>query len=1403
MDDKFFKSKFDWKAYVAKYGDLQKANADTEEKVWTHAQLYGHKENRDIFNGDKKLLQDFQHFCVTGDVKSIPDKYKSLNNPKIIKMNENKKIYTTLTGGFGNQMFMIFNIIALSKQYNKEFELYYDESYIKNYYTAKNVLRESASAFKIFKNLTFKKNNNIDEYLDFQESGFKYDNIQLENNENYSIKGFFQSYKYFWEYKEEIKKYLFIDYEKIELIKNLYNSYNKKILSIHIRLTDYETSNNYHFISSIEYYKQALSHYNLNDYQIILFSDDIEKAKNKLAPLNLHYISADELYTGVEDQFYMLCLSNVRVCASSSFSLMSCYINEMYNFVNDTEYNFSSKWFGYNGPEYDIYDVIPINNPKYKIINNDNKTYGVFLIATGNYIQYLDTLIHNIKDNLLPHNKKIIFVTTDDISYLDKFNNLLDNNFHIISNYQQCRGFPADTMYRFEYFLNFKELNFDFGEIKNIQDVDYVLFLNLNLKIQYKIYDLPHNNKELFFCKHPGNVFNNMFDDSIEKRKEVSCYINIENIDKENKIYICGGFNGGQTKSYLKMCEKLKENTIRDDKNELVAIWHDESQINWYRTQINRSEYCVLDYLYCCPENYNNKTYIDIINKNHKKIRLSNNMTIDFTTDLNTDLLRMLYLMYNYNQDISLPILNMKYNFSSRNGLLKNFFRFDQLSQGMDKNAIQYNTETYNLILDSGFIKKFIEGLNLNVNDSNDSNFIEKYKEYNILHISKKFEKYRYNVYNYCKNNCDTKFLLVFHDKKYIDDEIWKNLNNIEKYNFNNDEEKLLLTSKNINHVFYDLNDVFILLFISKFSNKNVNNLRWIYNFKNNNQELAFMKENFNIETIDCDLKPGFSFIIRAKNETLNVDYCLKSIEPILTLFPSSEIIFVDNNSSDGTFEKANSILSKYNNTLVLKYNVDIPPCGEKHKEVVKDNPHLSLGTFYKWCYSFSSKNIVIKWDCDFLCNLQNLIQLIHTYNLNNNIDDISCWFSGKQIFIKDDIVIIDTKSYYLYNEPRVQSKLNGFEYEDSKDLKWETPYTDYLIKNEKNNKSYHYGFPTSYYIVRYLESINKNINYNNKNIYEYFDDLYESQDKDIILEKIKKNNDLYLHVNDFYKEKEESPIFYEMKNVDYLMKKLNNLKKIDKRDITIHKLLNEVNNNNYDKNILCESNYLKMKMNLIIKKPKICLLVLVCDKYEERMKKIQEYLKVFNYDYLLIKADDNINNPILENNILTVNCEECYENLPKKMILAYKYLFENTDYDYFLKIDDDTQINEKILQKYIDNNFYHLDYLGGIAGGGVELDWHFGKCKNKELNSKPYWNGYNGDWCGGGFGYILSKYAISLLLKEDNFKYIYDEIYEDKAIGDILRKEKILPSFEYLPDLKISKKLGMEGDDYIFICNH
>ena len=67
-----------------------------------------------------------------------------------------------------------------------------------------------------------------------EQTEFHYDQIQLDQKKDYIISGYFQSYKYFYENLDEIKKILFNNCsEKYEECKNYFKSIikeNKKII---------------------------------------------------------------------------------------------------------------------------------------------------------------------------------------------------------------------------------------------------------------------------------------------------------------------------------------------------------------------------------------------------------------------------------------------------------------------------------------------------------------------------------------------------------------------------------------------------------------------------------------------------------------------------------------------------------------------------------------------------------------------------------------------------------------------------------------------------------------------------------------------------------------------------------------------------------------------------------------------------------------------------------------------------------------------------------------------------------------------------------------------------------------------------------------------------------------------
>ena len=182
-----------------------------------------------------------------------------------------------------------------------------------------------------------------------------------------------------------------------------------------------------------------------------------------------------------------------------------------------------------------------------------------------------------------------------------------------------------------------------------------------------------------------------------------------------------------------------------------------------------------------------------------------------------------------------------------------------------------------------------------------------------------------------------------------------------------------------------------------------------------------------------------------------------------------------------------------------------------------------------------------------------------------------------------------------------------------------------------------------------------------------------------------------------------------------------------------------------------------------------ILYLILASDKelYSERYNKLLAYLKNFKEDYLILLG--NHNKIEKKNNILYVDIEDHYENIPKKIITALEWIYKNTWYTHIYKVDDDffkVNINTNI-------ELLNLDYYGNYIINNMDRTYHFDKCHDKELNTIEYENKFFYKYAAGGYGYILSRKSIYILIQ--NKSYIFNEIYEDKAIGDVLYKNNII----------------------------
>jgi hypothetical protein len=184
-----------------------------------------------------------------------------------------------------------------------------------------------------------------------------------------------------------------------------------------------------------------------------------------------------------------------------------------------------------------------------------------------------------------------------------------------------------------------------------------------------------------------------------------------------------------------------------------------------------------------------------------------------------------------------------------------------------------------------------------------------------------------------------------------------------------------------------------------------------------------------------------------------------------------------------------------------------------------------------------------------------------------------------------------------------------------------------------------------------------------------------------------------------------------------------------------------------------------------------ILYIFISCQKrFPESYERIIKMMLPFNNDYLIVKGGSDKNYYNENSHILELDCNDFYEGLPEKVLKTYKFIYNNkifNKYNFICKLDDDM-----ILHKIFDNDILS-DYCGIIQKTTGNRNWHIGKCsKESKFNTKPY-DGIYVPWCKGGYGYILSRFAIENLI--NNTEY-FDEIYEDVYIAKILYERIIFP---------------------------
>ena len=196
------------------------------------------------------------------------------------------------------------------------------------------------------------------------------------------------------------------------------------------------------------------------------------------------------------------------------------------------------------------------------------KTIGLLLISTGAYDQFLQPLIESVDTHFFPDDDVIIYLFGDKNYYKFK----LPSRISLVITPIEHRPWPASTLFRYRHFTD---------AAHKMKICDYLFYSDADMimvgDVTHEVLFVDDIRTDLIVTRHPG-FWNNKDWGSHNCSQWSNAYLG----EADRHTYVCGGFNGGTTASFLNMAEILADNIDDDYKRGVVCEHNDENHINWF-----------------------------------------------------------------------------------------------------------------------------------------------------------------------------------------------------------------------------------------------------------------------------------------------------------------------------------------------------------------------------------------------------------------------------------------------------------------------------------------------------------------------------------------------------------------------------------------------------------------------------------------------------------------------------------------------------------------------------------------------------------------------------------------------------------------------------------------------------
>ena len=199
---------------------------------------------------------------------------------------------------------------------------------------------------------------------------------------------------------------------------------------------------------------------------------------------------------------------------------------------------------------------------------------AITFIGTNRYLDYLPKYYENIEKYFLPNSEKTILAFTD-----GELNDTPDN---LKVYHQEHLQWPYITLKRFEIINKARAV---------IDNMDWLVFLDADAIPVTTITEEEFlTDKPLFGVHHPCHYLgmdpHTKAPGAYEQNPKCEAYVDVSK--SLPPVYWQGCLWGGKVPHVCAMIDELEARVNRDLENDIVAVWHDETQINRYfleRTQ--------------------------------------------------------------------------------------------------------------------------------------------------------------------------------------------------------------------------------------------------------------------------------------------------------------------------------------------------------------------------------------------------------------------------------------------------------------------------------------------------------------------------------------------------------------------------------------------------------------------------------------------------------------------------------------------------------------------------------------------------------------------------------------------------------------------------------------------------